>query len=309
MHLNITNSETGDNKGSSGQLVHYLDKEARTDQSREPESWFNAAGKGYQSYTVRNSLDKNIAKLGKDDAKFYLINISPSQKEIAHLKEVYGDQQAEEQLRAYAIKVMDEYARNFKRPGINSNKDLLWYGKLEHHRYSSHKDQEVSQTRRPQIWRTIARPGHCQPQGLTNKIKLSPENTSRGKNIAHSKKMGQFDRVAFKNSGERVFDELFDFNRPITDTFRYANTQVNGTLAERMAMDAEKTKEKLTGKTELNQKDQILSSPDQSIENHLNETTSILDILLAKADFDPAAPVRRKKKRKKTVQSSQQLNQ
>lgn len=32
----------------------------------------------------------------------------------------------------------------------------------------------------------------------TNKIQLSPMNTSRGKNQIHSVRLGQFDRVAFK---------------------------------------------------------------------------------------------------------------
>jgi hypothetical protein len=75
----------------------------------------------------------------------------------------------------------------------------------------------------------------------TNLIKLSPMNTSRGRNEEHSKKMGQFDRVAFKQRGESLFDSLFEFDRQLKDTMAYANTQKNGSLQERVEMDALET--------------------------------------------------------------------
>jgi hypothetical protein len=45
--------------------------------------------------------------------------------------------------------------------------------------------------------------------------------------------MGQFDRVAFKQSGETQFDSLFAFDRQLKDTLAYANVQKNGKLAQR----------------------------------------------------------------------------
>ena len=145
MFINITDSETASNKGSSAELVHYLEKENRLDKEKAPEYWFNTAKSNIPAYEVRTSLDNNVAKLGKIDAKFFLLNISPSQKEIKHLKELYGDEGAKDQLKAYVQTIMDEYARNFKRPGIESGKDLLWFGKLENHRYYNHHDPEVKQ--------------------------------------------------------------------------------------------------------------------------------------------------------------------
>jgi hypothetical protein len=59
-------------------------------------------------------------------------------------------------------------------------------------------------------------------------------NTSRGRNEEHSKKMGQFERVVFKQSGESLFDSLFEFDRQLKDTMAYANTQKNGNLDERV---------------------------------------------------------------------------
>jgi hypothetical protein len=244
MYINNTDSETADNKGSSGGLVHYLDKENRTDLTKQPEYWFNQERSNILSDEVRPALDNNIAKLSKPDAKFFLVNISPSQKEIAYLKEKYGEDGAKEQLKAYAASIMDEYARNFKRPGIESSKDLLWFGKLENHRYYSHKDPEVKQGLKKRGERKDGEQMHIQVivsrKDITNTIKLSPMNKSKGRNTEHSKKMGQFDRSAFKASGEKVFDEKFGFERGLTETFRYANTQKNGSLEQRMALHSEK---------------------------------------------------------------------
>lgn len=115
------------------------------DKLSEPAYWFNQSRQDVQAYEVRGSMDTNVARLCKDEAKFFLLNISPSQKEIRFLKDQYGEEGAKEKLKMYAVSVMDEYARNFKRPGIESSKDLLWFGKLENHRYYSHKDPDVKQ--------------------------------------------------------------------------------------------------------------------------------------------------------------------
>jgi spore coat protein CotH len=55
-------------------------------------------------YEVVSKIDNNIAKLGRDDAKFFLVNISPSQKEIAFLKKQYGEDGAKEQMKEFAVR-------------------------------------------------------------------------------------------------------------------------------------------------------------------------------------------------------------
>ncbi|GAA4789540.1 hypothetical protein GCM10023231_17010 [Olivibacter ginsenosidimutans] len=186
------------------------------------------------------NIDRNVAKLGREDSKFFLINISPSQKELAHLVSKYGEDGAREKLKAFAARVMDEYARNFKRPGIDSHKDLLWFGKLENYRYYNHNDREVKSGLKRKGERKEGRQMHVQiivsRKDITNKIKLSPQNTSRGRNKAHSQKLGQFDRTAFKQSGETLFDELFDFERNLKDSLQYANTMKNGTAQQKAQM-------------------------------------------------------------------------
>lgn len=306
MYINITDSEMGNNRGSSATLVHYLDKENRLFKSDEPTLWFNGESKTVQSYEVKNKIDQNIAKLCRDDAKFFLINISPSQKEIVHLKELYGEDGAKEKLSEYAVKIMDEYARNFKKENIQSNADLLWFGKLENHRYYSHKDKEVKSG---QVKRGTVKPGeqmHVQVivsrKDITNKIRLSPMNKSRGKNAEHSKKLGQFDRVAFKNSGERVFDQQFDFQRTISETFNHANANAKG-LKERLDLRASTNnstpKEKLEEPKQESQHS-YLPQPEQ---------TNYLGLLLEKQDAEPLGTgLKKRKKRRKNRENEQGLS-
>ncbi|GIQ61285.1 hypothetical protein Flavo103_44200 [Flavobacterium collinsii] len=219
MYINITDSETGNNKASSRQLTNYLEKEnhAILEDSLAKELWFNTTNREIIPQEVRVRIDNNTAKLGKDDATFFLINISPSQKEITYLKERFGNQIAEEKLKQHAVLVMDAYARNFKRPGIQDSKGLLWYGKLERYRYYTHRDLEVEQGiinagEQMHVQVIVSR------KDISNKIKLSPMNNSRGSNKEHSQRLGQFDRVAFKGSGEHIFDEMFSFDRSLKDT-------------------------------------------------------------------------------------------
>lgn len=237
MYINITDNKEADNKGSSGALVHYLEKENRMEDKQEPERWFNGQRNDIEAYEVRRALDGNRAKLGNHEAKFFLVNISPSQKELAHLMEKYGEKGIREQLKNYAEKVMDEYARNFKRPGIESNRDLMWFAKLENHRYYTYKDKEVQQGSKKRGEKKTGNQLHIQVivsrKDITGKMKLSPMNSSKGRNTEHSKKMGQFDRMAFKQCGERVFDKEFNFVRNLTDTLAYANIRKNGTVAQR----------------------------------------------------------------------------
>ena len=241
MYINITNSATADNKGSSGGLVNYLEKENRLEHKNEPENWFNHQRQNIEPYEVRQAMDNNVAKLCQKDAKFFLINISPSQKELEYLNKSYGKLAVKERLKCYAEKVMDEYARNFKREGINSAKDLLWFGKVENHRYYSHKDKEVQNGTKKRGEKKEGKQMHIQiivsRKDVTNKIKLSPMNNSKGKNEAHSKKLGQFNRVVFKQSGETLFDQYFGFDRGLKETLAYANINKNGSLAQKQQLD------------------------------------------------------------------------
>ncbi|MBC7913574.1 MAG: molybdopterin-guanine dinucleotide biosynthesis protein MobB [Pyrinomonadaceae bacterium] len=289
MHINITKSEAGNNKGSSSQLISYLEKENRMylDQHTEPEYWFNQQRQNIQPYEVRHGIDNNIAKLSKDDAKFFLINISPSEKEIKYLKKQYGEEGAEQQLKEFANKVMDEYAKNFKRNNINGNNDLVYFGKQENNRYYTYKDLEV---RKGTAKKGDPKPGeqmHIQiivsRKDATNSIKLSPLNNSKGKNQLHSQKVGQFDRTAFKQSAETLFDKAYGYERELKETFTYANTLKHGSYEQKREM-------KESHEKQVKQQQQ---------HSHHNQA-GILNTLLRKVseEYMPNIPQRRKKKKK-----------
>ncbi|GAA4104848.1 DUF5712 family protein [Mucilaginibacter panaciglaebae] len=251
MHINISKSETGNNKGSSGQLVNYLEKENRLlyepNPQLEPEYWFNQEQQTIQPYEVRYEIDHNTDRLSKDEAKFFLVNISPSENELLFLKEEFGEDGVKQQLKQYANQVMDEYAKNFKKEKVIGNKDILYFGKVENHRYYTHKDEEVKNGLAKRGEPKAGEQMHVQiivsRKDITDSIRLSPLNNSRGRNAAHSLKVGQFDRVAFKHAAERTFDQTFDYDRELKETFKYANTLKHGDYEQRLELKEEERKE------------------------------------------------------------------
>ncbi|MBB1645433.1 MULTISPECIES: DUF5712 family protein [Sphingobacterium] len=318
MYINITDSETGNNKGSCGDLVAYLEKENRLSDNKKQEHWFNGGRNNIKPHEVRIEIDGNIAKLGMEDSKFFLLNISPSRKEIDFLLATYGEVGAKEKLKEYAARIMDEYARNFKRPGIENSKDLLWFAKLENYRYYNHKDREVKHGTKKAGQRKEGPQMHIQVivsrKDISNRIKLSPQNRSRGRNVEHSKKLGQFDQMAFKQCGETVFDRMFGFDRKLKETLQYANIMKNGNSDQKARLH---TFERLLGrgaipKMEEGWTDRILSNPVQDRSTILGNIFSsfatngpgLLDILLDPVqEFGgqgtPTDEEERKRKRKK----------
>ncbi|MDP9078577.1 MAG: DUF5712 family protein [Bacteroidota bacterium] len=291
MFINISDSKEAANKGSSSGLVHYLEKENRFDKKNEPENWFNGKQVNIDPYQVMRTIDNNIARLGKADAKFFLVNISPSQKEITFLREQYGNDGVKDQLKGFAVRVMDAYAQNFKREGINTQEDLVWFAKLENYRYYSYNDHEVKQGLKKRGDRKEGEQLHVQVivsrKDATNTIKLSPMNTSRGKNEEHSKKMGQFDRVAFKQSGESLFDSLFEFDRQLKETMAYANAQNNGSLHERMQMDTLELEILFPSNSVLNE--EIVYDQATNIEKPYNDLSEQIHINITDDVDDEAA--------------------
>jgi len=312
MYINITDKKEAQNKGSSGKLVHYLEKENRTENRNEPEQWFNGQRSDIEAYEVRRSLDGNRAKLGNHEAKFFLINISPSQKELAHLKELFGETGMKEQLKLFAEKVMDEYAKNFKRPGIERNKDLMWFAKLEDHRYYSHNDKEVKEGIKKRGDKKAGDQFHIQVivsrKDITGRFKLSPMNSSKGRNAEHSKKMGQFDRVAFKQSGETLFDREFGFERSLRDTLAHANILKNGSLKQREQLDILRESDKQVGRDSSSLNELAVGISRGEYDSSMNVVSQVtkamggllsdfLDLATPEVEIVPEQEPRKKKKK------------
>lgn len=236
-HISITASSSGSNTGSCGQLVEYLEKENNLKAEHKAELWFNQGRDDLRAYEVRQGIDSNTAKLKQHEAKYYLVNISPSQKELAHIG---NDPQ---KLKEYARGVMAEYAANFQK-GLGPD-DVKWYGKVEYNRGYKWTDPEVKQGLSQ---RGEAKAGHqmhvqiiVSRKDMANQRLLSPLTNHRGqgKSAEHGHKFGQFNRVEFKQSCEQAFDTQLEYRRELEESFRYQNTMSNGSVQERAAMTLE----------------------------------------------------------------------
>jgi hypothetical protein len=97
----------------------------------------------------------------------------------------------------------------------------------------------------------------------SNTIKLSPLNNSKGSNVAHSQKVGQFDRVAFKRATESLFDSMFGYEREIKESFKYANTLKHGSYEQKQDV-----------------KEQLKFEQAGSFEKHQSHGKGLLKVLL-----------------------------
>ncbi|KAA6437910.1 hypothetical protein FEM33_19090 [Dyadobacter flavalbus] len=229
-HVNITASETGGNTGSCGQLTDYLEKENQ--KLGKKELWFDQGCDDIGPDQVKIGIDQNVAKLKKTEAKFYLINISPSGKELDHIG---NDPQ---KLKVFAREVMKEYAENFNK-GL-SEQDIKYYGKIEYNRYYTHEDPEVKQGLRR---RGEAKEGsHMHAQLIVSRKTadngrlISPMTNHQGSNASHSQKFGQFNRLDFTERCEKAFDRTFGYERELSEMFQYRKVMLNGTAMQRADM-------------------------------------------------------------------------
>ena len=148
MYVKIHNPKSVkyENKGTCSSLVEYLDKENMERSLGAREDFFDQSRTDVGLGEVIKSIDSNKLGLGKNDSKFFMLTINPSERELQHIarkvsgRDIYsldqftaGERRAYDmEVKNYAKVVMDEYAKNFNR-GL-TGKDLLYFGKLEHER-------------------------------------------------------------------------------------------------------------------------------------------------------------------------------
>jgi len=226
-YINVENSGKGENKGSCRALVWYLSKENIGKPLTDIELFFSQSKEQVNQREVIKSIDSNTAKLGQCDAKFYMITVNFSQPEIHFINN------SKEKVKLYVREVMELYAENFHK-GLSS-KDIVWFAKIEQQR--TYKGFE------PEVRDGMAKQGEVKPgsnthvhvivsrKDTTNKIKLSPMTNHRQSSSGVIK--GGFDRNSFKEKSEKCFDELFNYNRGITEKYEVVNKLKNGSREER----------------------------------------------------------------------------
>lgn len=213
---------TYNNAGSSRKLASYLEHEDldRMEKGIYTESFFNLTEENLYKSQVVKDIDNNKAQLLKTDAKFYAIHISPSAKELQAMGTT--EQEQAEAMRRYIREVfIPEYAKNFNKR--LSAEDIKFYCKI-------HFDRDRSKNNENNM--------HCHiivsRKDQANKIKLSPLTNHR--NTKKGTINGGFDRVNLFQQAEKGFDKLFNYSRPLTESFEYYNTMKNGSITEQIKM-------------------------------------------------------------------------
>jgi len=216
---------TYNNAGSSRQLTEYLEHEdlERMELGIYTEGFFNLTDDNIYKSQVIKDIDTNICQLLKTDAKFYAIHISPSKKELRTMGNT-EQEQAEAMKRYIRDVVIPEYAKNFNK-GLSAE-DIKFYGKIHFDRNRS--DNELNM--------------HCHlivsRKDQSNKKKLSP--LTNHKNTKKGAIKGGFDRKNLFQQTEKGFDQLFNYNRPLSESFEYYNTMKNGSIADQLNMQERK---------------------------------------------------------------------
>ena len=247
VRIHKTNDYTHGNSESCSGLVQYLEKENEIEGVgiEDREMFFSQDQDKVSSFGVSNSIDNNKAKLSKNEAKFYMISVNPSQTEMQFMaKQISGrnvsslEEMTKSEiekfklaLKDYTRGVMDEYGKNFNK-GLEG-KDILYYGKVEHERHFSRHDKEVKEglKKAGELKQGFQSHVHVivSRKDITNKIRLSPfTNHKNSKNILNGKEVQiGFNRKEFAQNCEKRFDSKFGYDRPLKHSFEYRHTNKN----------------------------------------------------------------------------------
>ncbi|MDF9830159.1 DUF5712 family protein [Parabacteroides sp. PF5-6] len=219
---------TYNNAGGCRQLANYLEHEdlERMEKGIYTEGFFNLTEENLYKADVIEDIDTNIGQLLKTDAKFYVIHVSPSEKELKTMGN--SEQEQAEAMKRYIREVfIPEYAKNFNK-GLSAE-DIKFYGKIHFDRDRS--DNELNM--------------HCHlivsRKDQSNKKKLSP--LTNHKNTKKGAIKGGFERTNLFQQAEVGFDKLFDYQRDLQETFVYCNTMKNGSLKDKLQMQEQELKQ------------------------------------------------------------------
>ena len=205
------------NTGSCVAVTNYLQHEdlERMKKGEEVQPFFNQFRDYVSSREVTFKIDNNKAKLSQTDAKFYVITVSPSEKELRCMGRT--PQERAEALQWYIRQdVMRNYAEGFGK-GLRSD-DVEYYAKIHFNR-----DGDSDSDMHAHI--IVSR------KDRSNTKKLSPKTNHTGKKNCGNVK-GGFDRTDFFRKCETSFDKRTGYDRAPEQTFDYLNTMKNGTPEE-----------------------------------------------------------------------------
>lgn len=219
------------NTGSARGLVDYInhEDEQRINEGLEPIPFTDPDGTVVSDDDVVNAIDGNAKGLSPDDIKFYHLVVSPSQSEILAMGE--DEKKVYRNALIYMKLSADAYAKNYHREGINDDSDIVIYWK-PHFTRGDKGDLQFH------IHGIISR----RSSGMHGKKQnISPLTNHRDTSKGPVK--GGFDRKEFFRTGEKLFDQLFQYERQVCESFDYQNAMAHGTAEEKKAQIDKQMKE------------------------------------------------------------------
>lgn len=216
----------GPNTGSCAAYAYYLEHEnnwkKKKGHRKDIIPFYDQDGDAVSVGTVINTIDANKQGLHVDDAKFYSLVINPSEKEAAKLGATREERL--ESIREIVDKMMDRYAVGFGKEQIKSHNDLLYFYTIHEYR----EDEEGNLRPGIHVHIIVSR------KDLNGQYKLSPMTNHRGKTAGVIK--SGFNRDAFYRDCESIFDNAFNYQRRIIESYDYLNTLAHGSDAEKTVM-------------------------------------------------------------------------
>lgn len=204
------------NAGSCTGVVTYLQHEdvERMKAGQQIEPFFNGSRDYISPKEVTYKIDHNRGQLHKTDAKFFIMTVSPSEKELAAMGTTQ-EQQARAMKEYIRKDIIPTYAENFNK-GLQAD-NIEYYAKIH---FTRNADGQTDMHAHVIISR----------KDRSNKIKLSPQTNHR--NTGKGAVKGGFDRTNFFRTCETRFDARIGYRRDIKESFEYLNAMKHGTPAE-----------------------------------------------------------------------------
>lgn len=217
MHVKIQGGGDGvyANSGSCSAAAMYCEheREELMKKGMNPETFFHQYSDFVSTREVIERIDNNKKKLRNEDAKFFVMTVSPSADEQLVMGSSLDERIAN--FKNYIRNgVMAEYAKNFER-GLSAD-NIMYYAYI-------HVDRGEKTGEQMHAHIIVSR------RDMANSISLSPKSNHRsGKGvIAHG-----FNRDSFFTKCEHVFDNMLSYSRPVKESYKYRNAIKNGTFQD-----------------------------------------------------------------------------
>ncbi|PQJ72778.1 DUF5712 family protein [Polaribacter butkevichii] len=288
------------NTSSCSDLAMYLEKENNDldkllkktnsiNDKRKIESrkqfFFSHSENNISTNQVISTIDSNIKKLGKKDAKYFAPTINFSKEELKHIIQSVTDKKDAKnvwelniqeyelynnKIKEYTKLIMTNYAKNFNREnkGLKSGNDLVYFAKIEHFRKFKGIDDEVL--------KGIYKTGDLKPginshvhlivsrKDKTQKLKLTPTTKERSttRTIGGNTYHVGFDRMKWINMNEKSFDDFFQYKRKEREKFINQYILKNGSPKEKAAL-----------LKEIETKEQVIENTQNYVKNNTRNTS------------------------------------